>query len=312
MQVRTLVSETDLGKIRPGRARASPWKRSRPAVPRHGHEDRAAGVVEQNVTMFPVLVHLDNMDGAAQAGHERRGHRRDRAPRQRRDHPERRRRPCATPWPPARCSAWRGPDAYRAARRRAARRGAAARRAMARAGTANRHGSAECAAARAWAQPVPARRAQRARRPRMPARGRRGGAGSAARRRARRMPGRGVPWRGGYGPPNGQRGRATRRRLRPDRPPASSRVPCAGCQRLGPHGGHPRRRDGEQVVLISVARLQQQQQDMLNRMRERNSGPFPGGGRAAPGRARRRRACSSARSSAWRSAPSRPTRCARS
>jgi HlyD family secretion protein len=39
---------------------------------------------------------------------------------------------------------------------------------------------------------------------------------------------------------------------------------------------------GDEVVLISVARLQQQQQDMLNRMRERNAGPFPaasGGGR---------------------------------
>jgi HlyD family secretion protein len=40
---------------------------------------------------------------------------------------------------------------------------------------------------------------------------------------------------------------------------------------------------GDEVVLISVARLQQQQQDMLNRMRERNSGPFQqsgsGGGR---------------------------------
>lgn len=35
---------------------------------------------------------------------------------------------------------------------------------------------------------------------------------------------------------------------------------------------------GEEVVLISVARLQQQQQDMLDRMRQRNSGPFPGGG----------------------------------
>jgi HlyD family secretion protein len=35
---------------------------------------------------------------------------------------------------------------------------------------------------------------------------------------------------------------------------------------------------GEEIVLISVARLQQQQQDMLNRMRERNSGPFPGAG----------------------------------
>jgi HlyD family secretion protein len=38
---------------------------------------------------------------------------------------------------------------------------------------------------------------------------------------------------------------------------------------------------GEEVVLISVARLQQQQQDMLNRFRQNQSGPFPGGG--APG-----------------------------
>jgi HlyD family secretion protein len=35
---------------------------------------------------------------------------------------------------------------------------------------------------------------------------------------------------------------------------------------------------GERVVLISVARLQQQQQQMLDRMRERNSGLFPSGG----------------------------------
>jgi HlyD family secretion protein len=40
---------------------------------------------------------------------------------------------------------------------------------------------------------------------------------------------------------------------------------------------------GEEVVLISVARLQQQQQDMLNRMRERTSGPFPGAGGGGPG-----------------------------
>jgi HlyD family secretion protein len=36
---------------------------------------------------------------------------------------------------------------------------------------------------------------------------------------------------------------------------------------------------GERVMLISVARLQQQQQEMLDRMRQRNSGPFPGAGR---------------------------------
>jgi HlyD family secretion protein len=41
---------------------------------------------------------------------------------------------------------------------------------------------------------------------------------------------------------------------------------------------------GEEVVLISVARLQQQQQDMLNRMRERTSGPFPGAGGGPGGR----------------------------
>jgi HlyD family secretion protein len=40
---------------------------------------------------------------------------------------------------------------------------------------------------------------------------------------------------------------------------------------------------GERVVLISVARLQQQQQEMLNRMRQRNSGPFPGANAPAPG-----------------------------
>lgn len=39
--------------------------------------------------------------------------------------------------------------------------------------------------------------------------------------------------------------------------------------------------EGEEVILMSVAQLQQQQQEMLNRIRERNSGPLPGsrGGR---------------------------------
>jgi len=35
---------------------------------------------------------------------------------------------------------------------------------------------------------------------------------------------------------------------------------------------------GEPVILMSVARLQAQQQEMLNRIRERNSGPIPGAG----------------------------------
>jgi HlyD family secretion protein len=43
---------------------------------------------------------------------------------------------------------------------------------------------------------------------------------------------------------------------------------------------------GEKVVLISVARLQQQQQDFVNRMRERAGGPIPGGGGGPGGRGR--------------------------
>jgi HlyD family secretion protein len=41
---------------------------------------------------------------------------------------------------------------------------------------------------------------------------------------------------------------------------------------------------GEEVILISVARLRQQQEDLLERMRQRNSGPLPGA--AAPGAGR--------------------------
>jgi HlyD family secretion protein len=43
---------------------------------------------------------------------------------------------------------------------------------------------------------------------------------------------------------------------------------------------------GEKVVLISVARLQQQQQEFVNRMRERAGGPIPGGGGGSGGRGR--------------------------
>jgi HlyD family secretion protein len=35
---------------------------------------------------------------------------------------------------------------------------------------------------------------------------------------------------------------------------------------------------GEAVVLMSVARIQQQQQQMLDRFRQSQSGPFPGAG----------------------------------
>jgi HlyD family secretion protein len=69
MQVRTLVSETDLGKIEPGMSarvsvEAFPGRTFLGTVTKI--EPQA--VVEQNVTMFPVLVHLSNQDGALKPG----------------------------------------------------------------------------------------------------------------------------------------------------------------------------------------------------------------------------------------------------
>jgi HlyD family secretion protein len=64
MQVRTLVDETDIGKVQPGqtarvRVEAYPTRTFLGTVLKI--EPRA--VVEQNVTMFPVLVRLDNREG---------------------------------------------------------------------------------------------------------------------------------------------------------------------------------------------------------------------------------------------------------
>jgi HlyD family secretion protein len=64
MQVRTLVDETDIGKVQPGqtarvRVEAYPTRTFTGTVMKI--EPRA--VIEQNVTMFPVLVRLDNREG---------------------------------------------------------------------------------------------------------------------------------------------------------------------------------------------------------------------------------------------------------
>jgi HlyD family secretion protein len=69
MQVRTLVSETDLGKIQPGMSARVTVE----AYPGRVFDGRVTkiepqAVVEQNVTMFPVLVHLSNHDGALKPG----------------------------------------------------------------------------------------------------------------------------------------------------------------------------------------------------------------------------------------------------
>lgn len=69
MQVRTLVDETDIGRIQPGQTAAVEVE----AFPNRDFtgtvtkiEPRA--VVDQNVTMFPVLVELPNPDGALKPG----------------------------------------------------------------------------------------------------------------------------------------------------------------------------------------------------------------------------------------------------
>ncbi|MBW3552173.1 MAG: efflux RND transporter periplasmic adaptor subunit [Gemmatimonadetes bacterium] len=64
MQVRTLVDETDIGKVRAGQVagvqvEAYPGRTFAGSV----YKIEPQAVVEQNVTMFPVLVRLDNRDG---------------------------------------------------------------------------------------------------------------------------------------------------------------------------------------------------------------------------------------------------------
>jgi HlyD family secretion protein len=69
MQVRTLVSETDLGKVQPGMsARVSVEAFPGRIFPGTVTKIEPQAVVEQNVTMFPVLVHLSNHDGALKPG----------------------------------------------------------------------------------------------------------------------------------------------------------------------------------------------------------------------------------------------------
>jgi HlyD family secretion protein len=272
MQVRTLVSETDLGKIQPGMSarvsvEAFPGRTFQGTVTKI--EPQA--VVEQNVTMFPVLVHLSNRDGALKPGMNAEVI------------VEVARRDNAVTIPNAAVVGMRdavaagalfgvGEDQMRTAPRRppAAPEG-------------ERHGQAPRWPAGQRAQPPTARRTARsgaalqAQPLRRPARSDRAAAAPAARHAApcRRRMGRGDRGR------HGARGGAGGGDVRPAssscrRPPDRAAQRTAGCERLGHteviRGVEP----GESVVLISVARLQQQQQDMLNRMRERNSGSVPG------------------------------------
>jgi len=69
MQVRTLVDETDMGEIRDG-MRATVTVEADPDRPVIGDVEKIEpqAVVQQNVTMFPVIVRLDNSSGLLKPG----------------------------------------------------------------------------------------------------------------------------------------------------------------------------------------------------------------------------------------------------
>jgi HlyD family secretion protein len=69
VRVRTLVDETDIGKIRPGLA-ATVTVTAYPERPFHGSvlKIEPESQIEQNVTMFPTLVGLDNPEGLLKPG----------------------------------------------------------------------------------------------------------------------------------------------------------------------------------------------------------------------------------------------------
>jgi len=272
MQVRTLVDETDLGKIQPGQqARVSVE-----AFPGRTFIGRVLkiepqAIVEQNVTMFPVLVHLENHDGALRPGMNAEVV------------VEVARRTDVTTIPNAAVVSMR--DAAAAGtmlglseeQLRSAIRGPDAGGAN---GASGQNGQASNGATSGNAPQSGAPR---------PASGGAREAGGGAREAG--------------GPVIAMAQRDGMEGVRQG-PGARARAGIGnGDTRIGVifvRNGtiiEPRRavlglndwdntevisgvEPGEEVVLISVARLQQQQQDMLNRMRERTSGPFSGG---APG-----------------------------
>lgn len=69
VQVRTLVDETDIGKIKPGQA-TTVTVDAYPNRPFQGEvlKIEPLAEVQQNVTMFPVLVRIDNRDGLLRPG----------------------------------------------------------------------------------------------------------------------------------------------------------------------------------------------------------------------------------------------------
>ena len=281
MQVRTLVDETDLGKIQPGQqsrvsVEAFPGRTFLGTV----LKIEPQAIVEQNVTMFPVLVHLQNGDGALKPGMNAEVV------------IEVARRENVTTIPNAAVVAMR--DAAAAATMlgldeeqvRGALRGGQAGRApggengVAPAGGEGRAGARPAGERQAGAvQPAAERQGAGAER---------GGAAPAG--MAQRpggateggMPrqGQGMRSRAGIGNGDTRTGVVFVRKGETVEP----RMTVLGLNDWDHTEVIRGLEPGEEVVLISVARLQQQQQDMLNRMRERTSGPFPGAGGGPGGR----------------------------
>jgi HlyD family secretion protein len=275
MQVRTLVSETDLGKIQPGMSA----RVSVEAYPGRNFDGTVTkiepqAVVEQNVTMFPVLVHLSNQDGALKPGMNAEVV------------VEVARRDNAVTVPNAAVVGVRdavaagamfgmGEDQMRAAMR----------------GSRGTPQNADAAPADGSTAAAPAAPAQPEGAAAQPAPGRVAGGNAAAGTTV------GAPARAGGAQAgrNQAGGRGARGGLGSGdvRPGVVFVQTAAGIEprsvMLGVNdwdytevlrGLEP----GEEVVLISVARLQQQQQEMLERMRQRNSGSPFGGSPGGPGR----------------------------
>jgi HlyD family secretion protein len=287
MQVRTLVDETDLGKIQPGQqARVSVE-----AFPGRTFIGRVLkiepqAIVEQNVTMFPVLVHLENRDGALRPGMNAEVV------------VEVARRTDVTTIPNAAVVSMRDAAAAGAMLGLSEEQLRSAIRGPGPGGANGASGQNGEASTGANPGSTPQAGAQR------PATGGAREAGGGARETGggAREAGRGAREAGGPVIAMAQHDGSDGLRQGPG---ARTRAGIGnGDTRMGVvfvrTGAtiEPRRavlglndwdntevisgvEPGEEVVLISVARLQQQQQDMLNRMRERSSGPFSAGG--APG-----------------------------
>jgi HlyD family secretion protein len=271
MQVRTLVDETDIGKVQPGqtarvRVEAYPTRSFVGTVMKI--EPKA--VVEQNVTMFPVLVRLDNREGLLKPNMNAEVQ------------VEVAQRPDVVLVPNAAVvglqdAAAAGQvlgltaDATREGLR-ASRAGGGARLASgaapAEGGEASSAGEVDCQALLARARS-----------------GERGSLSEEERAQIRECAQQlGVPMGAGRGGGAGRSGGVGSGDTRP-----------AVVFVQGPKGPEPRAvvlglndwdrsevvsglEAGEQVILISVARLRQQQEELLARIRDRSSGPIPGAG----------------------------------